>query len=88
MYFINVTVRLGGLRLYTCADAYQIFNEVHLRLRNERVGLVALYIYYAPYKIVLTGINICSCYWSIYKYARYFAKRWANQKFIRVFGIG
>ncbi|KAK4546439.1 hypothetical protein LTR36_002116 [Oleoguttula mirabilis] len=59
MYFINVT----------------IFNEVHLRKRGERVGLVALYLYYAPYKIVLTGINICSCYWSLYKYARYFAKR-------------
>ncbi|KAK5115863.1 hypothetical protein LTR85_009457 [Meristemomyces frigidus] len=62
LYFVNVT----------------IFNEVHLRLRNERVGLVALYLYYAPYKIVLTGINICSCYWSLYKYARYFAKRFVE----------
>ncbi|KAI6817667.1 glycosyl transferase [Hortaea werneckii] len=52
-----------------------IFNEIHLRLRNERVGFVAVYLYYAPYKIVLTAINILSCYYSLYKYARYFAKR-------------
>lgn len=54
----------------------QIFNEIHLRLRNERVGFVAVYLYYAPYKIVLTAINILSCYYSLYKYARYFAKRY------------
>ena len=34
-----------------------------------------MYIYYMPYKIVLTIINVFSCYWSLYKYARYFAKR-------------
>lgn len=28
-----------------------------------------------PYKLVLTAINVASCYWSIYKYATYFAKR-------------
>lgn len=54
----------------------QVFNEIHLRLRNERVGFVAVYLYYAPYKIVLTAINILSCYYSLYKYARYFAKRY------------
>jgi hypothetical protein len=59
MYLINVIV----------------FNEVHLRKKNERVGWVLLYVYYLPYKIVLTGINVASCYWSLYKYARYFAKR-------------
>ncbi|KAK4973276.1 hypothetical protein LTR66_011206 [Elasticomyces elasticus] len=59
LYFINVT----------------IFNEVHLRLKKERVGIVAVYLYYMPYKIVLTGINVASCYWSLYKYARYFARR-------------
>ncbi|KAK5727941.1 hypothetical protein LTR17_012364 [Elasticomyces elasticus] len=59
LYYLNVT----------------IFNEIHLRLRNERIGFVALYIYYAPYKIALTGINILSCYWALYKYARYFAKK-------------
>lgn len=25
--------------------------------------------------MVLTAVNVVSCYWSIYKYARYFAKR-------------
>lgn len=53
----------------------QIFNEVHLRRRNERVGWVAVYIYYTPYKIILTFVNIFSCYYSLYKYAKYFAKR-------------
>jgi hypothetical protein len=52
-----------------------IFNEVHLRKKNERLGWVLIYVYYLPYKIVLTGINVASCYWSLYKYARYFAKR-------------
>ena len=32
-------------------------------------------IYYIPYKIILTFVNIASCYYSIYKYAKYFAKR-------------
>lgn len=40
-----------------------IFNEVHLRRKNERLGWVLLYVYYLPYKIVLTGINVASCYW-------------------------
>ena len=28
-----------------------------------------------PYKILIAIINVASNYWSIYKYARYFAKR-------------
>ncbi|KAI5266814.1 hypothetical protein E4T47_08202 [Aureobasidium subglaciale] len=52
-----------------------IFNELHLRLKNERVGSKCLYLYYMPYKIVLTLINVGSCYWSLYKYAQYFARR-------------
>jgi hypothetical protein len=28
-----------------------------------------------PYKFILTAVNIASCYWSLYKYATYFAKR-------------
>ncbi|KAK7216854.1 hypothetical protein V2G26_004857 [Clonostachys chloroleuca] len=52
-----------------------IFNEIHLRLKRERVTYKVLILYYMPYKIILTFINIVSCYWSIFKYARYFAKR-------------
>ncbi|QKX60961.1 uncharacterized protein TRUGW13939_08107 [Talaromyces rugulosus] len=52
-----------------------IFNEIHLRLKRERVSLAVLLFYYTPYKMVLTFINVASCYWSVYKYARYFAKR-------------
>jgi len=40
-----------------------IFNEIHLRRKKERVGWVLLYVYYLPYKIILTGINVASCYW-------------------------
>ena len=40
-----------------------IFNEVHLRRKGERIGWVCLYVYYLPYKIILTGINVASCYW-------------------------
>jgi hypothetical protein len=42
-----------------------IFNEIHLRRKNERLGWKLLYIYYLPYKIVLTVINVASCYWSV-----------------------
>lgn len=52
-----------------------LFNEVHLRRKNERLGWQLIYVYYLPYKIVLTVVNVASCYWSLYKYARYFAKR-------------
>ncbi|KAJ4304582.1 hypothetical protein N0V90_000108 [Kalmusia sp. IMI 367209] len=52
-----------------------IFNEVHLRRKNERIGWFTVYVYYLPYKMVLTVINVASCYWSLYKYARYFARR-------------
>ena len=55
----------------------RIFNELHLRLRNERVGSVTTYLYYMPFKLLLTVINIVSCYYSLYKYAKYFAKRYA-----------
>ncbi|KAK4982048.1 hypothetical protein LTR50_007847 [Elasticomyces elasticus] len=52
-----------------------ILNEIHLRRKRESCGFVATYLYYMPYKIVLTGINVASCYWALYKYARYFAQR-------------
>jgi hypothetical protein len=42
-----------------------IFNEIHLRRKNERLGWKLLYVYYLPYKIVLTVINVASCYWSV-----------------------
>jgi hypothetical protein len=43
-----------------------IFNEIHLRRKKERLGWRLLYIYYLPYKIILTGINVASCYWSVH----------------------
>lgn len=52
-----------------------IFNEIHLRLRNERISWTVIILYYMPYKLILTLVNVASCYWSLYKYAKYFAKR-------------
>lgn len=52
-----------------------IFNEIHLRLKKERISWIVLLFYYTFYKIALTVINVVSCYWSLYKYARYFATR-------------
>ncbi|GLA95466.1 hypothetical protein ABZX51_000425 [Aspergillus tubingensis] len=52
-----------------------IFNLVHLRLKKETVTWKCLLLYYMPYKIVLFIINVVSCYWSLFKYARYFATR-------------
>ncbi|KAH9883288.1 nucleotide-diphospho-sugar transferase [Xylariomycetidae sp. FL2044] len=53
MYFANVVV----------------FNEWHLRRRNERISWTI------PFKLILTLVNVASCYWSLFKYAQYFAKR-------------
>jgi hypothetical protein len=78
LYFLNVTVsiRLSRTEYHESAvEPLQIFNEIHLRRRNERVRWICVYLYYAPYKILLTGINILSCYYALYKYAKYFAKR-------------
>ncbi|KAJ5902332.1 hypothetical protein N7495_002860 [Penicillium taxi] len=52
-----------------------IFNEIHLRLKKERIALPVLILYYTFYKMALTIINVLSCYWSLFKYARYFARR-------------
>ena len=52
-----------------------IFNEIHLRLKKERINRAVLIFYNTFYKITLTFINVFSCYWSLYQYARYFAKR-------------
>ncbi|GFF34151.1 initiation-specific alpha-1,6-mannosyltransferase [Aspergillus udagawae] len=52
-----------------------IFNEVHLRLKNERICWKVVIGYYMPYKLLMTLTNVASCYWSLVKYARYFARR-------------
>lgn len=56
-------------------DKAQLFNEIHLRLRKERVASVVAYGYYHLYKIALTAVNVVSCYYALYKYAHYFAVR-------------
>jgi len=80
MYYINVTVSpkepvVGYVHVCMWLTLNKIFNEIHLRRRNERIGWVAVYVYYTPYKIILTFVNVFSCYYSLYKYAKYFAKR-------------
>ncbi|RAL04234.1 glycosyl transferase [Aspergillus ibericus CBS 121593] len=52
-----------------------IFNEIHLRLKQERVSWKIVLFYYMPYKIIIAFINVGSNYWSLYKYAKYFAQR-------------
>ncbi|KAL8923859.1 MAG: hypothetical protein Q9172_002947 [Xanthocarpia lactea] len=51
-----------------------LFNYVHLRARNRTVSFKAL-LYYIPFKWVLGFVNIASCYYAIWTYATYFAKR-------------
>ncbi|PHH90864.1 hypothetical protein CDD83_2420 [Cordyceps sp. RAO-2017] len=67
-YLVLVTVALYMINII-------IFNEVHLRLKKERVGLVVLLLYFPFYKLALLLVNIGSCYWAVFKYAKYFAKR-------------
>ncbi|KAE8151481.1 glycosyltransferase like family 2-domain-containing protein [Aspergillus avenaceus] len=52
-----------------------IFNELHLRMKDERIEWKIIIWYYMPYKILISLTNVASCYWSLFKYARYFAKR-------------
>lgn len=51
---------LGVIALY--AVHATIFNGVHLRRKNEMVPWLAV-LYYVPYKVILTFINVASCYW-------------------------
>ncbi|KAF4464538.1 glycosyltransferase family 2 [Fusarium albosuccineum] len=67
-------ILLGGTVLLYLANVV-IFNEVHLRRKSERVGYAVLIFYYMPYKMALTAVNVSSCYWSLFKYAKYFAQR-------------
>ncbi|KAL8953330.1 MAG: hypothetical protein Q9222_000792 [Ikaeria aurantiellina] len=48
--------------------------QIHLRSRHEMVSWKA-FLYYTPFKWVLGFVNIASCYYAIYTYATYFAKR-------------
>ncbi|RAH66707.1 glycosyl transferase [Aspergillus aculeatinus CBS 121060] len=52
-----------------------LFNEIHLRLKNERVSWKVIVAYYMPYKMLIAVTNVISCYWSLIKYAKYFAQR-------------
>ncbi|KAJ9139522.1 Nucleotide-diphospho-sugar transferase [Coniochaeta hoffmannii] len=67
-------VFVGTMVLYLLNVA--IFNEIQLRLKKERVSWSVLIVYYTAYKIIFAFVNVASCYWSIYKYARYFARRY------------
>lgn len=48
--------------------------QVHLRSRKESVTVKA-FLYYNWFKWMLGFVNIASCYYAIYTYATYFAKR-------------
>lgn len=52
-----------------------IFNEVHLRRSGKMVNRGMLLFYYMPFKFILTFVNVASCWWSLWQYAKYFAKR-------------
>jgi hypothetical protein len=74
-----VQPRFTGILLAATTAMYLVhtivFNELHLRRKHERIAPTAAYAYYLPYKILLTAIDDASCYWSLFKYAHYFARR-------------
>ncbi|KAL8886239.1 MAG: hypothetical protein Q9192_006519 [Flavoplaca navasiana] len=51
-----------------------MFNCLHLRSRNQSVTFKA-FLYYNAFKWILGFVNIASCYYAIWTYATYFAKR-------------
>lgn len=63
----------GTLALYLVNSL--IFNEVHLRRAGRMVSRRVLIFYYMPFKLVLTLVNVASCWWSLWQYAKYFAKK-------------
>ncbi|KAL2860007.1 glycosyltransferase like family 2-domain-containing protein [Aspergillus pseudodeflectus] len=68
-----VAMSFGILGLYLLQVL--IFNEFHLRRKNERVSMFTVLGFYMPYKIIISFINVGSCYWALFKYGRYFAQR-------------
>ncbi|KAL2803300.1 glycosyltransferase like family 2-domain-containing protein [Aspergillus granulosus] len=70
-FTVLLTLATWGLYLLNAL----IFNEVHLKRKDERVDPWVVAIYYMPYKLMIGIMNVISCYWSIIKYARYFARR-------------
>lgn len=58
--FFALWTFLGVIILYAIHAI--IFNGVHLRRKNEMVPWIAV-LYYIPYKVILTFINVTSCYW-------------------------
>ncbi|GES65682.1 glycosyl transferase [Aspergillus terreus] len=70
-FTVLMTMASWGLYLLNAV----IFNEVHLRRKGERVDPWVVAVYYMPYKLMIGIMNVVSCYWSIIKYARYFARR-------------
>lgn len=53
---------LGVIVLYAVHAI--IFNAVHLRRKKEMVPWLAV-LYFVPYKVILTFINVTSCYWYV-----------------------
>ncbi|PYH67043.1 uncharacterized protein BO88DRAFT_466248 [Aspergillus vadensis CBS 113365] len=68
-----IALLMGTMALYLIKII--LFNEIHLRLKHERVRWKVIIFYYMPYKFLITIINIGSNYWSLLKYAKYFAQR-------------
>ncbi|KAL2787930.1 nucleotide-diphospho-sugar transferase [Aspergillus keveii] len=52
-----------------------LFNEIHLRRKNQRTSWKVVIGYYLPYKLALNLINVVGCFWCMFRYARYFAQQ-------------
>lgn len=74
LYTLYLLLATVGLYLVNAI----IFNEIHLRLTGRMVNRVMLLTYYMPFKLALTLVNVGSCYWSIWQYAKYFSRRHAR----------
>ncbi|KAK7431011.1 hypothetical protein QQZ08_002541 [Neonectria magnoliae] len=62
----NMAHIIGSWKLGWCEPGTKLFV-----FQEERVGWGVLLIYYMPYKVILTAVNVASCYWAIFKYGRY-----------------
>ncbi|CEL06882.1 hypothetical protein ASPCAL10051 [Aspergillus calidoustus] len=69
-----VAMSFGILGLYLLQVL--IFNEFHLRRKNERVSMSTVLGFYMPYKIIISFINVGSCYWALFKMRYGVVKEW------------
>ena len=77
LYLINVAIfNEIQLRLKKERVAWSVLIVYYVRVAISSYSFSALTWSQTAYKVIFAFVNVASCYWSIYKYATYFARRY------------